>query len=66
MKLIGTICSKDSHYLLLDRAYEDDKPRALATKQGAIVLLKKKRRELWDYDKELYKCHNEVERYFLS
>ena len=50
----------------MDRAYEDDKPRAFATKQGFIpvILPKKKRREPWDYDRELYKCRNEVERYF--
>ncbi len=65
-KLIGTICFEDNHFLLMDRAYEDDKPRAFATKQGFIpvILPKKKRREPWDYDRELYKCRNEVERYF--
>lgn len=29
-KLIGSICSGDSHPLLMDRAYEDDKTHALA------------------------------------
>ena len=29
-KLIGSICSGDSHHLFMDRAYEDDKTHALA------------------------------------
>ncbi len=66
-KLIGSICSGDSHPLLMDRAYEDDKTRALAAKQGFLPVVppKKNRREPWDYDRELYKRRNEVERYFL-
>ena len=51
----------------MDRAYEDDKTRALATEQGFIPVVppKKNRKEPWDYDKDLYKRRNEVERYFL-
>ena len=51
----------------MDRAYEDDQTRALGKKQGFNVVVppKKNRREPWDYDKELYKQRNEVERYFL-
>ncbi len=51
----------------MDRAYEDDKTRALAVKQGFVPVVppKKNRREPWGYDKELYKRRNEVERYFL-
>ena len=51
----------------MDRAYEDDQTRALAQKQGFSVTVppKKNRKEPWDYDKELYKKRNEVERYFL-
>ncbi len=30
-----------------------------------VVHLKKNRKDPWDYDKELYKRRNEVERYFL-
>lgn len=50
----------------MDRAYEDDQTRTLAAKQGfgPVVPPKKKRREPWEYDKELYKHRNEVERYF--
>lgn len=67
-KLIETIYSEDNHFLLMDRAYEDDKIRALAAKQGfiSVVLPKKNWKEPWDYDKELYKRRNEVECYFLK
>lgn len=53
--------------MLADRAYEDDKTRELAKSQGFnfVVPPKKNRKEPWDYDKELYKQRNEVERYFL-
>jgi transposase len=66
-KLIETIRSEDEHYLLMDRAYEDDKTRALATEHGFIPVVppKKNRKEPWEYNKELYKRRNEVERYFL-
>ena len=66
-KLIETICSEDDHYLLMDRAYEDDKTRALATEHGFIPVVppKRNRKDPWDYDKELYKRRNKVERYFL-
>ena len=66
-KRIETIGSEDDHFLLMDRAYEDDKTRAPAVKQGFVPVVppKKNRREPWDYDRELYKRRNEVERYFL-
>ena len=66
-KLIESFYSEDNHYLLMDRAYEDNKTRELAVKQGFIPIVppKRNRKEPWDYDKELYKCRNEVERYFL-
>ena len=51
----------------MDRAYEDDETRALAEKQGFVPVVppKRNRKEPWDYDKELYKRRNEIERYFL-
>ena len=51
----------------MDRAYEDDKTRSLALENGFISVVppKKNRKEPWEYDKELYKQRNEVERYFL-
>jgi transposase len=58
--------NEDSCSLLMDRAYEDDKTRALAVEKGLnpVVPPKKNRIEPWDYDKELYKRRNEVERLF--
>ena len=66
-KLIAEIYSEDKHYLLMDRAYEDDKTRSLAEENGFIPVVppKKNRKEPWEYDKELYKRRNEVERFFL-
>ena len=51
----------------MDRAYEDDRTRALAVHQGFIPVVppKKNRKEPWDDDKELCKRRNEIERYFL-
>ena len=50
----------------MDKAYEGDEIRALAVSQGLtpIVPPKSNRKEPWEYDKELYKRRNEVERYF--
>lgn len=51
----------------MDRAYEDNKTRSLAEENGFIPVVppKKNRKEPWEYDKELYKRRNEVERFFL-
>ena len=51
----------------MDRAYEDDKTRSLAEKNGFVPVVppKKNCKEPWEYDKELYKRRNEVERFFL-
>ena len=53
-------------YLAMDRAYEGDEARAVAKKQGftAVVPPKRDRREPWEYDRELYRRRNEVERLF--
>ena len=52
----------------MDRAYEDNKTRALAEEHGFNVVVppKKNRKDPWEYDKELYKKRNQVERYFLT
>ena len=65
-KLIEKMETKEPCSLLMDRAYEDDKTRALAVEQGfsPVVPPKKNRVVPWDYDKELYKRRNEVERLF--
>ena len=52
--------------LLMDRAYEDDNTRLTAQLLGfnPVVPPKKNRLNPWEYDKELYKQRNEVERLF--
>ena len=66
-KLIEAISSNDKRHLLMDRAYEDDKTRALANARGFHVVVppKKNRKISWLYDQELYKKRNQIERYFL-
>ena len=53
-------------YLLMDRAYEGDETRAPAEELGYIPVVppKRNRKNPWDYDKELYKQRNQVERLF--
>ena len=53
-------------YMLMDKAYEGDETRVKAVEQGfmPVVPPKSNRKEPWEYDKELYKRRNEVERYF--
>ena len=55
-----------SVYLLMDRAYEGDETRALAAELGYIPVVppKSNRKNPWDYDKQLYKQRNQVERLF--
>ena len=52
--------------MLMDKAYEGDETRALAEENGhkAVVPPKKNRKNPWEYDKELYKRRNIVERFF--
>ena len=52
--------------LVMDRAYEGDETRDLAERLGFRVVVPPhpNRREPWDYDRELYKRRNEVERLF--
>lgn len=52
--------------ILMDRAYEGDKTRKLAKLYGhdPVVPPKKNRIDPWEYDKELYKKRNMVERLF--
>ena len=54
-------------YMLMDRAYEGDKMRAKVSEKGftAVVPPKRNRKVPWEYDKELYKQRNGIERYFL-
>jgi transposase len=52
--------------LLMDRAYEGNETRQLSANLGytPVVPPNPNRLEPWDYDKELYKGRNEVERLF--
>ena len=51
---------------IMDRAYEGDETRQLVRELDCIPVVppKKNRREPWEYDRELYKQRNEVERLF--
>lgn len=51
----------------MDRAYEDEATRQAAFNSGFVPVVppKKSRKSPWEYDKELYKRRNEIERYFL-
>ena len=55
-----------SVYLLMDRAYEGDETRALAMELGYVPVVppKNNRKHPWNYDKQLYKQRNQVERLF--
>ena len=48
----------------MDKAYEGDETRALVEEMGAtpVVPPKENRKKPWDYDKEIYRRRNEVER----
>lgn len=52
--------------MAMDKAYEGDETRASVTHAGfsAVVPPKDNRKEPWEYDEELYKLRNEVERLF--
>ena len=52
--------------LLMDRAYEDDNTRFTAQmlKFDPVVPPKSNRKNPWEYDKELYRKRNEIERLF--
>ena len=52
--------------LLMDKAYEGDETRKTAEIMGYIPVVppKSNRKEPWEYDKELYKRRNVVERLF--
>ena len=67
MKLLQfTPQGEKTQSLLMDRAYEGDKMRELAVllNYSPVVPPKKNRTNPWDYDKELYKRRNEIERFF--
>jgi transposase len=53
-------------YLVMDRAYEGAPTRELAESLGfkPVVPPRKNRKQPWEYDRELYKKRNEIERLF--
>ena len=53
-------------YVIMDRAYEGDETRQLVLDLGLtpVVPPKSNRLEPWEYDREMYKKRNEVERLF--
>ena len=55
-----------SCHLLMDRAYEGDETRQLALDLGFIPVVPPKSNRLrpWEYDREMYRRRNEVERLF--
>jgi transposase len=57
---------KNTVDLLMDKAYQDDVTRLTAwgLKFNPVVPPKSNRIKPWEYDKELYKRRNEVERFF--
>jgi transposase len=53
-------------HLLMDRAYEGDETRQLALDLNFIPVVppKSNRINAWEYDREMYKRRNEIERLF--
>lgn len=52
----------------MDKAYECDETRQLVFELGMVPVVppKNNRLSVWEYDKEIYKKRNEVERLFRS
>ena len=57
---------RGSPSMVMDRAYEGDATRQLASSLGYSVVVppRRGRKVSWEYDEELYKRRNEVERLF--
>jgi transposase len=53
-------------HLIMDKAYEGDPNRQLALDLGYIPVVppKDNRKDPWEYDRDLYKKRNEIERLF--
>ena len=56
----------NSPALVMDRAYEDDRTRQLALDLGFVPVVppKSNRLDPWEYDRQMYKRRNEIERLF--
>ena len=57
---------KHPKYVMMDRAYEDDRTRRVVQDLGAtpVVPPRTTRRKPWSFDRQLYARRNEVERLF--
>ena len=53
--------------MLMDRAYQGDAMRGKVAEMGYIPVVPplSNRKDPWEYDRELYKRRNEIERFFL-
>ncbi len=65
-KLLQCLQTQELTYLLMDRAYADDQTRAVALERGFLPVVppRSNRKQPWNYDRELYKRRNEIERLF--
>ncbi len=66
-KLLNRLGQQDDNpSLIMDRAYEGDETRQLALALGyrPVVPPKRNRLDPWQYDREMYKRRNEIERLF--
>jgi len=56
-----------AEYCVMDKGYEGESTRSAVESIGLIPVVppKSNRRIKWEYDKEIYKKRNEVERFFL-
>lgn len=59
-------CGWEGARVIMDKAYEGDETRQLVFDLGMtpVVPPKSNRLSIWEYDKEVYKKRNEVERLF--
>ena len=66
-ELLDEILCDCGCYMLMDKAYEGNDTRQKVMKQGFVPVVppKSNRKNPWEYDRELYKRRNEIERYFL-
>ena len=57
---------ENNEFILMDKVYEGNEIRGTAKKLGykPVVPPKCNRLNKWDYDKEIYKRRNEIERFF--
>lgn len=67
-KLLGSLRNKglEGIHVIMDKAYEGDETRQLVFDLGMapVVPPKENRVSIWEYDREMYKKRNEVERLF--